>query len=135
MQDRVKLRIHGNSLRFRLSRSDVKQLRENGTLIESLCFGSGAQLTYTLETSSESETIDVQYRDNRIRVLLPLSRANQWATTDEISLSLDSTGGSGPSLLIEKDFQCLHHGEASQSDDTDSFANPAAADASAIRMD
>jgi hypothetical protein len=47
----VKLRIQGNSLRLRLNRSDVEQFRETGILTESLRFGSGAQLTYTLETS------------------------------------------------------------------------------------
>jgi hypothetical protein len=49
----MKLRIHNGSLRLRLNRTDVDQLQETGICAESLQFGSGSQLTYTLETSSQ----------------------------------------------------------------------------------
>jgi hypothetical protein len=49
----MKLRIHNGSLRTRLSRNDVEQMQKTGICAESLHFGSGSQLTYTLETSGE----------------------------------------------------------------------------------
>ena len=48
----MKLRIHEDSLRLRLNRSDVEQFRETGICAESLRFGSGSQLIYTLEICS-----------------------------------------------------------------------------------
>jgi len=124
----VKLRIHQNSLRLRLNRSDVEQFRKTGICAECLRFGSGSQLTYTLETSPQLRAMDTQYRQDCIRVLLPLHVAQQWAGSDEISLSVDRADDRGPSLLIEKDFQCLHRDETSPSDDLDAFPNPLAGD-------
>jgi len=124
----VKLRIHEDSLRLRLNRSDVEQFRETGICAESLRFGSGSQLIYTLEISSRVTVMEAQYRQDRIRILLPIEIARKWAGSDQISLSLNRVDGSGPTLLIEKDFQCLHSDERSPSDDADSFPNPLADD-------
>jgi hypothetical protein len=68
----VKLRIHRNSLRLRLSRSDVEQFLNTGICAGELRFGPDSQLTYTLETSSRLTLIEAQYRQDCIRVLLPL---------------------------------------------------------------
>jgi hypothetical protein len=122
----VKLRIDGDSLRLRLNRSDVERFRETGIRTESIRFGSGSELTYMLETSSQLTRIEVQYRQDCIRVLLPLNMAQEWASSDQVSLSRDSVEGSGPTLLIEKDFQCLHGDRTNPSDDADAFPNPAA---------
>jgi hypothetical protein len=113
----VKLRIHGNSLRLRLDSSEVAQLRNTGLCSHTLHFGSGAELTYSLETSSQFAAMDAQYRQDRIRVLLPLDLAREWAESDRVSLSLHCTEGGGPSLLIEKDLRCLHRGETRLDDD------------------
>lgn len=48
----MKLRIHKNSLRLRLSRRDVEQIQKTGICAESLRFASGLQLTYTVEAST-----------------------------------------------------------------------------------
>ena len=119
----MKLRIQGNSLRLRLNRSDVEQFRTSGICVESLRFDSDSQLTYTLETSSRLTGMEVQYVQDSIRVRLPLDMAEEWAGSDRISLSLSRAGG--PSLLIEKDFQCLHREERNPADDADAFPNPA----------
>jgi hypothetical protein len=129
----VKLRIDGDSLRLRLNRSDVQRFRETGIRTESIRFGSGSELTYALETSSQLTRIEVQYRQDCIRVLLPLDMAQEWASSDQISLSRDRAEGSGPALLIEKDFQCLHGDRTNPSDDADAFPNPAAGNQSRAR--
>jgi hypothetical protein len=107
----MKLRIHGDSLRLRLNRSDVKQFLETGMRTESIHFGPAAKLTYTLESSAQLNEMESHYSQDCIRVLLPVSLAQEWATSDQISLSLDPAEGSGPTLLIEKDFKCLHDDE------------------------
>jgi len=108
----VKLRIHGNSLRLRLEDSEVAQLRNTGLCSHTLQFGDGARLTYRLETSSLVTAMDAEYRQDCIRIVIPLDLAHEWAESDQPSLSLHRTAG-GPSLLIEKDLQCLHRGDKS----------------------
>jgi len=122
----VKLRIHGDSLRLRLNRSDVEQFRNTGICAESVRFDSGSQLTYTLEVSHQLKGMQAQYHQDCIRVLLPIEMAKEWAGSDQMSLSLNPPEGGGPSLLIEKDFQCLHREEANPNDDADTFPNPSA---------
>jgi hypothetical protein len=124
----VKLRIHRNSLRLRLNFSDIEQFRKAGICADTLRFGPGSQLTYTLEASSRWTVMEARYYQDCIRVLLPLEMAQQWADSDEVSLSLNRADDSGPSLLVEKDFQCLHSDERNPSDDADSFPNPLAGD-------
>jgi hypothetical protein len=121
----LKLRIQGSTLRLRLNRSDVEQFRTSGVCAESLRFDSNSQLTYTLEASSRLKAMGVQYVRDCIRVRLPLDMAEEWAGSDRVSLSLSRAGESGPSLLIEKDFQCLHREERNPVDDADAFPNPA----------
>jgi hypothetical protein len=98
--------------------------RETGICAESLRFGSGSQLIYTLETSSQFTVMEAQYRQDRIRILLPFEMARKWAGSNQISFSLDSVVGGGPSLLIETDFRCLHSDKRKPSDDADSFRIP-----------
>src|SRR5258708_33319455 len=107
----MKLRIHANSLRLRLDRSDVEQFRRIGICAGALRFGSGSQLTYTLESSPVLNTMEARYHQDCIRVLLPLEMAREWADSDQISLSLNRSDDTGPLLLVEKDFQWLHHDE------------------------
>ena len=122
----MKLRIHGDSVRLRLNRSDVEQFRRTGICTESLRFGPDSQLTYALEASSELTGVDVEYCQDCIRVLLPLDTAQEWAGSDQISISLNRADRGGPSLLIEKDFRCLHRDETNRNDDEDAFPNPSA---------
>jgi uncharacterized protein DUF7009 len=121
----MKLRIQGNSLRLRLNRFDVEKFRTTGICVESLRFDSDSQLTYALETSSRLTVMEVQYVQDSIRVRLPLDMAEEWAGSNRISLSLSRANDSGLSLLIEKDFQCLHPEERNPADDADAFPNPA----------
>lgn len=122
----MKLRIHKNSLRLRLNRLDVEQIRKTGICSETLRFGAGAQLTYTLETSSQFMLMKAEYCEDRLRVQVPQYIARQWADSDQVSLSRDGEAGGGPSLLIEKDFQCLHCESRKPGEDAEAFPNPLA---------
>jgi hypothetical protein len=123
----VKLRIHQNSLRLRLSRSDLEHFRQTGVCTESLRFGPNSQLRYTLEASSQVTAMEAQFCEGCIRILLPLKMAQLWADSDPVSLSLNPGEGGGPSLLIEKDFPCVHGVEANPTEDADTFPNPKSA--------
>jgi hypothetical protein len=68
-----------------------------------------------------------RYRQDCIRVLLPIEMALEWADSDQ-TRSPSSEDDSGPSLLVEKDFQCLHRDERDPNDDADAFRNPSGDD-------
>lgn len=129
----MKLRIDGDSLRLRLNRSDIEQFRQTGVCTESLRFGEDSRLTYMLETSSELTTIVAEYRQGCIRVLVPVAIAQEWASSEQISLSSNRADGAGPPLLIEKDFQCLHRDSTNPNYDAEAFPNPSAGEHRKLR--
>ena len=119
----VKLRIRGDSLRLRLTRGEVRQLRETGSVVETIHFGVG-ELQYELR-SADVATPVASFDGSRIAVSLPREQANAWADGDEVGIAAEQALAGGQlSLLIEKDFRCLapRGGE----DDGDAFPHPGA---------
>jgi hypothetical protein len=115
----MKLRFHENSMRLRLSQSEVAQLAATGSVDERIEFESDQTLCYVLE-SADREDVVALFENNSIRVLLPAKVVKRWAGSDETGIE----GQCGPLLvMVEKDFQCLHR-DAEQ--DADAFPNPLA---------
>ncbi|MFK7983205.1 MAG: hypothetical protein AB8G86_24710 [Saprospiraceae bacterium] len=105
----MKLRIKGNSVRLRLTQSEVQQLATEGKVTEILKFGPTAfrQLNYTVQ-KSDSTFIGASYNLNEITVMLPTSIADDWVHSDKISLEQTiNAEGEEILILIEKDFKCL----------------------------
>ena len=114
----MKIRIKGNSLRYRLTRTDVETFAKEGNLAEQTAFGSDV-LTYVLLRSA-GERLTATFKDNQITVLMPAGMADEWAHTERIGFeNVDS----GLHLLIEKDFKCLDNVAEDQSDN---YPNPLA---------
>ena len=117
----MKLRLHSNSVRFRLSRSEVDALGETGRVEESIQFTPDRALQYSIECAEIPEPT-AALDANEIRVKLPRTEVKQWVETDQISIESNQ----GPlHLLIEKDFKCIHRDSP---EDADSFPNPSADD-------
>jgi hypothetical protein len=121
----MKLRIKGNSLRLRVSRSEVARLLRNDRLEETVHFApeANAKLTYALEPESSVMEPTVRYTENTVTILIPLDQASTWCATDQVGIAGRVSLGSFGSLdlLIEKDFACL---DRSDEDNRDTFANP-----------
>lgn len=116
----MKLRIRGNSIRLRLSQSDLATLLDNGAVEDRVGFPAGPVLTYRLEAGAGPSA---EYENDRIVVRFPAGQLELLGRPDEVTLQADvPLGGEGLKLLVEKDFQCLspRPGE----DDADSFPNP-----------
>lgn len=132
----MKLRIQGNSLRLRLSRSEVARLLDGASLEETIHFASesGAHLTYALQRHPAISGLTVSYTENKVAVLLPADQANSWATTEQVGIAADLSVGEFGTLavLIEKDFACLDRSDA---DNQDTFANPHADAACQVASD
>jgi len=121
----MKLRIKGNSLRVRVSRSEVTRLLAGDCLEETIHFApeTSAKFTYALRQEASLSRPAVRYTENRIVILMPTDQAIAWGVTDQVgiaeNISLGNLGALG--LLIEKDFACL---DRSEEDNEDTFPNP-----------
>ena len=124
----MKLRILDDSLRLRVSQSELQELRTSGRVQATIHFGPGPEqrLVYALVVDPEAQRVSAILTDREIVVHLPRAAAHAWADTDEVSLQAEqSLGPDGHlALLIEKDFKCLvaRPGEEAY----DGFANPKA---------
>ena len=121
----MKVRIKGNSLRLRISRSEVGRLLAGVCLEEAIRFAPelSAKFTFTLQCEPALSMPTVLYAENRVAILIPADQANEWGATGQVGIAEDiSLGALGSlALLIEKDFACL---DGSDEDNQDTFANP-----------
>ncbi len=121
----MKIRILGNSLRLRLTQSEVQKLLDEGKVKESISFGpsSSQQLTYIFQKGATSE-FAASFNGNIISILGPNDTVDTWANSNQISLEEYLPIGHGKQLkiLIEKDFKCLK--ERAGEDESDLFPNP-----------
>lgn len=120
----MKLRIRGNSLRLRVSRSETALLMQAGRIEETIRFGAenDAKLTYALEHSDAKPEISVRYQSSEVTVTVPTEEARRWSEGDQVGLYCDfAIGGEALAVLVEKDFACL---DGSDADNKDTFENP-----------
>jgi hypothetical protein len=116
----MKLRIKGDSVRLRLTRTEVRSLLEAGTVAETTRFPGGATLRSVLRTRPGATDIAAGFEAGTLTVSLPADAARRWGTSEEVEIraTLPLEGGA-LELSIEKDFACLttRPGE----DDSDAF--------------
>jgi hypothetical protein len=120
----MKLRIKGNSLRLRVSPSEMEQLLKSGRVEETIYFGADedARLTYALEHNAQAGAMTILYRSREVTVLISSREARNWAEGDGVGLYGASGSVHGPlELAIEKDFACLDNAGA---ENADTFPNP-----------
>ena len=121
----MKLRIKRNSLRLRVSRSEVTKFLMVADLEETVRFGpeASAKLTYALQQEPSAHALSIRYTENKVAILVPLHQAIAWGVTDQVEIARDiNLGDAGTlSVLIEKDFACL---DGSDEDNRDAFPNP-----------
>lgn len=118
----MKLRIHGNSIRLRLSQADVAAFATSGRAEACLEFADNGRLTYVLAVSDTVSEPEARFENNSITVFVPKARADEWVNSDAVAL--DPAGDtSGPNIIVEKDFACLH--KRAGEDDAGTFPNPA----------
>ncbi|MBP7415652.1 MAG: hypothetical protein WBC19_12335 [Pyrinomonadaceae bacterium] len=115
----MKLRIRGNTLRFRLGRSEVEAFGRTGTIGDKVQFGlKEKEFGYLLEKATENR-FSATFIDGTIVVGVPASEADHWVNTDEVSLAgtFMADEQTEIKILIEKDFVCLNaHNDEDQSD-------------------
>ena len=121
----MKLRINGNSLRLRVSRSELSRFQLGERIEETIHFAPApeAKLTYALEFALQSEPANVRYESNVVTVVLSEARARTWGLNGEVgvyeTLGIESAGSLD--VIVEKDFACA---DGSEAENSDTFPNP-----------
>jgi hypothetical protein len=119
----MKIRIKGNSIRYRLTKTEIANFGEQGCLEERTSFINGAFFSYTLQRKPGIENLEAALGENRITLFVPETMAHEWTTTEVIGFDHKMEIGNGVHLflLIEKDFVCLDN---TFEDQSDNFPNP-----------
>lgn len=116
----MKIRIKGDSVRYRLTKSEVERFADEGIIIEETHFGNRV-FSYVLQrTHDDSTSISAEYNGHAITVYMPEEFAYEWTETDKVGFENVSNG---LSVYIEKDFKCLDNVTEDQSDN---YPNPLA---------
>jgi len=117
----MKIRIKENSVRFRLTPTEVKRFCEEGSIEKTTQF-STTTFTYGVK-QKQIETLQVDFNDNTITLNVPVDFAKDWNGNDVVGLehSEDLSDGSKFFLLLEKDFACLDN---THEDQSDKYPNP-----------
>jgi hypothetical protein len=118
----MKLRIKGNSIRLRLSQTEVDQLQLNNQISDEVAFAEEQKLVYIL-TIVDANTFSISFIDSEIKIQLPETAARQWLNPSEVSLSTTvKKENIELKLLVEKDFSCLK--KRPHEDESDLFPHP-----------
>jgi hypothetical protein len=121
----MKLRIKGNSLRLRLTRSELAKLLDVGHIEETIHFSPEEQsrLTYSLRVEPDLTSATLRYQRPEVVAVLPTKEATTWARDNQVGIY--ATVDLGPrgtlDLIVEKDFACV---DGSDADNLDTFPNP-----------
>lgn len=115
----MKIRIKSNSVRYRLTRTDVAKLAASGFIEEKVNFGE-QQLIYALNLTQDDQLAST-YINNTITMLMPKRMLSELASSDTVGFE---TSENDLHLLVEKDFTCLDN---VQEDQSENYPNPLAA--------
>ena len=113
----MKLRIRENSVRLRLTKSEIAEFAEKGLVENRTEFDN--IFIYALKKSDSAENLQANFENGRIEIIIPKDVADNWTNTEEVGIS-----GTTETLkiLIEKDFACLTVRE--NEDESDNFPHP-----------
>ena len=118
----MKLRIKGNSLRIRLTKTEVNIIANTGYLEEETLFGNN-KFVYALQRVDEGNELSAALEENKMIIFVPSSLTKEWPANNIVGFNAEMpvTDNKTLFLLIEKDFVCLDETTVDQSDN---YENP-----------
>lgn len=129
----MKLRLQDGSVRLRLTKPEVALIGRGVRVQARSCFPNGEVFTYALAVTA-GEQVTARYDDECIEVQIPRRVAVEWASGDAVSIAATQPTARGEfSILVEKDFSCLHPRDGVSEEGT--FPNPRATAGGAVSSD
>ncbi|MBT0606723.1 DUF7009 family protein [Aequorivita echinoideorum] len=118
----MKIRIRDNSVRLRLTKTDIRNLRDNHLVSSKTEFSQVEIFEYELRSDTAYTEISAKFKEGKITIQIPLRDAEILTETEEITIRGTQNNGmdSQLSLLIEKDLECI---DATDEDQSDMYEN------------
>jgi hypothetical protein len=114
----MKIRIRGNSIRYRLDKKDIEVLQIEQQVSETTPIGA-ASLHFAITAGAPSIVLE----QNTVTLYVPAQQLKTWILTEQVGFSMELPNPDNTSLhiLVEKDFKCLTE---RNEDETMAFDNP-----------
>ena len=119
----MKLRIKDNSIRIRLTRSEVEKFAADGYIAAHTVF-MDKRFSYALQAvNNDSEHLTASYHSDVITMHVPETLKKLWTETERVGFDawMPVEDGQKLYLLLEKDFKCL---DETMEDQSDAYDNP-----------
>ena len=115
----MKIRIRGNSVRYRLDKKDIETLQKQQQVAETTTIGT-ASLQFIVKAGGPA----ISLQNTVVTLAIPAEQLSTWTNTEQVgfSMELPNPDGSVVNILVEKDFKCLTE---RNEDETMAFENPA----------
>ena len=111
----MKLRLEKNTIRFRVRKSDLELLNQQGFVQESVQFPNTVFM-YQLRVSGEGEPV-AEFSGNSITANIPVGMATAWMNTEEVGIyHVQHINNQTLEITIEKDFPCKDRPEEDRTD-------------------
>ena len=123
----MKIRIKGNSLRIRLTRTEVSKLSETGYLEEETLFAGNKtdsyRFVYALQRVDNGNELSATLDTNKITMFVPGKLIKDWPENNVVGFNSKMPVAENDMLylLLEKDFVCLN---TTKEDQSDHYVNP-----------
>jgi repressor of nif and glnA expression len=120
----MKIRIQGNSIRYRLTRTEVRELQEKGIVQKHTTFNR-KNFAYRVLEKEGITALEADFQNDTISLFFPKVENEKWADLERVGYANDMILDNGQTLrlLLEKDFVCL---DERVEDQSDNYPNPAA---------
>ncbi|MCS6928959.1 MAG: hypothetical protein NZM43_05630 [Saprospiraceae bacterium] len=114
----MKIRCEHNSIRLRLRKSELAQLRAERWLETAVHFPDGQVFAWEFVLQENLSEISACFKEGRISVLVPAQQAQEWMDTNAVGMEqfVPLPKGGSLHLLIEKDFPCKDRPEEDKTD-------------------
>ena len=117
----MKVRLTTAMIRIRVDQRDVDTLAEAGSIGLAVPLRGGQMFRCRLDVR-DTRAVQATMEDGTLRVVLPRDRAEDWMSTDAVSLDTQiEADGRLTRILVEKDLGCQHGDDASGSSETSMF--------------
>lgn len=112
---KMKVRFTDNSVRIRVRKSDMEQLRTDGQTATVLHLMP--HLSFLLRVGETSQPT-AEMTGTSLTITLPKAAAQEWMDSEQVGITHQQTqpDGSKIELLIEKDFPCAHRPHEDKAD-------------------
>ena len=118
----MKIRIKGNAVRLRLTRSEVEAFCRKGYFMERTDF-NGRTFSYALQSVESISELRADFENDVLTVYFPSKERPVWQNTERVGYenTMLLKNGKQLQLLVEKDFVCM---DETVEDQSDNYPNP-----------